>query len=49
MLTVTALYALVTHTLPSALRSRAALRKALKCGSAAHQHARRTSNSKEAP
>ena len=30
--TVTALFTVVVHTLPSALRSRAALHKAVKCG-----------------
>lgn len=32
VLTVNTLYTIVTHTLPSALRSRAALHKAVKCG-----------------
>lgn len=33
--TVTALYSTAVHTLPSALRSRAALRKAVRCAAAA--------------
>ena len=35
VLTMTTLFTIAVHTLPSALRSRAALHKAIKCGTAA--------------
>ena len=41
VLTVNTLYTIVVHTLPSALRSRAALHRAVKCGSCCTTSCRR--------